>query len=179
MEKLLLTPAFAASPNQLNPKLGVVGSNVTLFGNNFNIPPVAVRFGGTAANVVSSSSSQIVATVPALAPQTLTVTVQTGGGTVTSVDTFQVLAPPAPAFNASPNQFNPKLGPAGTSVNLLGTNLNFAPVVVRFGATAAVVNTITATQLTVTVPAMAAGATTITIQTAGGSITSVDSFTVT
>lgn len=180
LEKVLLIPVFAASPNQFNPKFGAPGASVTLFGNNFNIIPLSVKFGTVAATIVGTpTSSQIVVTVPATAAQPVKITVQTSGGTVVSDDSFTVLAPPAPAFAASPNQFNPKFGAAGSSITLFGTNFNVAPVSVRFGATAAVVGTITATQITVTTPAMAAGATTITVQTGGGSVTSVDSFTVT
>lgn len=179
MEKLLLTPSFLPSPFQFDKTFGLPGANVTLFGNNFNIPPVSVKLGATTAVLFSpATTSQITITVPAMGPGQQHITVQTGGGSAVSVDSFQVLAP-APAFVAPGGQFNPTLGPAGTSVNLFGTNLNVAPVSVKFGVTVAVVGAITATQVTVTVPAMAVGATNITIQTGGGSITSVDKFNVT
>jgi len=89
-----------------------------------------------------------------------------------------------PTFNASPNQFNPKLGPPGTTINLLGNafNVGFSggAVSVRFGATAAtILGTPTAGQINVTVPTMPTGQVKITVQTAGGSVTSIDSFSVT
>jgi len=180
MERLLLIPAFNASPNQFTPKLGAPGTTVTLFGNAFNLQPVTVQFGAAAATVVGTpTSSQIVAAVPNVAAQAATITVTTAGGTTTSVDTFQIV-PPAPSFAASPNQFNPKLGPANTNVTLFGNNFNVGTVKVLFGATAAtIVGTPTATQIVATVPSMATGAVTITVQTGGGQATSTDTFTVT
>jgi Family of unknown function (DUF6519)/IPT/TIG domain len=84
-------PTFAASPNQFNPKLGAPGVSVTLFGNNFNITPVAVLFGTTPAALVGSpTATQITASVPNMALGATTITVQTGGGQVTSTDTFTV-----------------------------------------------------------------------------------------
>jgi len=182
MERLLVTPTFAASPNQFNPKFGVPGANVTLFGNNFHLSPVSVSFGATAAALVGlPTSSEIVVTVPNMAPVPapgVKITVQTAGGTATSADGFVVLPLPAPAFAAAPNEFNPKFGPAASVVTLLGTNFNFPPVSVRFGAAAATVTSVAAGQIIVTAPSLAAGVTTtITVQTAGGTITTVGSFT--
>ncbi|MGA7409137.1 MAG: IPT/TIG domain-containing protein [Bryobacteraceae bacterium] len=180
METLLLLPAFAPSPNQFTPKIGAPGTNVTLFGNVFNLQPVSVRFGGAAASIVGTpAANQIIVTVPNVAPQASTITVQTAGGTATSVDTFQIV-PPAPTFNASPNQFTPKLGAPGINVTLLGNNFNAGAVKVLFGTTAAaIVGPPTAGQIVATVPNMAVGAVAITVQTGGGQVTSVDTFNVT
>lgn len=182
MEQLLLVPKYNAVPNQFNPKLGIAGTQITLFGTNFNIGTVAVRFGATAATVIGTPTpSQIVAAVPTMPAGAVKITVQTSGGTVTSDDDFTVLPPPPPAFNASPNQFNPKLGPAGTQVTLFGTNFNIGTVVVRFGATVAtIIGVPTATQIVAAVPAgLAGGLVKITVQTGGGSVLSVDNFQVT
>jgi hypothetical protein len=180
LERLLLTPAFAGSPNQFNPKFGAPGANITLFGSAFNLGPVSVQFGAAAAAIVGTpTSSQIVATVPNVGPQTVQITVQTAGGTIVSADNFTILAP-APAFNASPNQFNPKLGLPGSSVTLFGTNFNVSPVSVQFGATpATLVGSPTANQIVAAVPNMALGAVTITVVTGGGQTTTIDTFTVT
>jgi hypothetical protein len=181
MEQLLLVPKFAASPNQFNPKFSAPGVNITLFGTNLNLSPVSVRFGATAAAIVGTpTASQIVVAVPNLAPGTSKITIQTGGGTVTSDDDFTVLAPPAPAFAPSPNQFNPKFGPKESNVILFGTNFNVAPVTVRFGTVLAqITNPPTSTTIDVKVPDMPAGTVKITVQTGGGSVTSNDNFTVT
>ena len=76
--------------------------------------------------------------VPVMATGPVKITVQTAGGSVTSVDDFTILPAQAPTFAASPNQFNPKAGVPGASVTLLGNNFNATAVVaVRFGTTAA------------------------------------------
>jgi hypothetical protein len=182
LEQLLLTPRFAKSPNQFNPKLGPATlTNVTLFGSNLNIPPVSVKFATTAATIVGTpTSEQIVAAVPAIAPNTtVKITVQTGGGTVTSDDSFTVTPPPAPAFASSPGQFNPKIGPPNTNVTLFGSNFNIGTVSVRFDTTnATILGTPTPSQIIAAVPAMAPGPVKITVQTDGGTVTSVDTFTV-
>jgi hypothetical protein len=179
LESLLLTPAFNPSPNQFNPKFGSPGASVSLFGSAFNLGQVTVQFGTAVAAIVGTpTSSQIDVTVPNVAPQNVPITVQTSGGTTTSVDTFAILAP-APAFAASPNQFNPKLGPVGTPVFLLGTNFDINPVTVLFGATPAVLLAPpTAIQIQVIVPALPPGPTTITVQTGAGQVTSTDTYTI-
>jgi hypothetical protein len=179
MEQMLLIPRFALTPNQFNPKLGFAGTIVTLFGNNFNVGTVAVSFGATAATIVGTPTpTQLSVQVPAIPAGATKITVQTGGGSVVSDDNFTIIPVPAPTFNPTPNQFNPKLGAPGTNVTLFGTNLNIAPVSVRFGATNAPLVTVLPTQITTQVPVMPAGAIKITIQTGGGSVISVDNFSV-
>jgi IPT/TIG domain len=84
-------PAFAASPNQFSPKVGGVGQTVTLSGSNFNLAPVSVQFGNVAANVVSSTATQIVTQVPVGATGVLKIRVTTAAGSVVSDDNFTVL----------------------------------------------------------------------------------------
>ena len=181
LEQLILIPTFAPSPNQFTPKLGPPGTNVTLLGTNFNVSSPVVRFGNTSATIVGTpTNTQIVATVPAMAAGGVRITVQTIGGTVLSDDTFTVTLPPSPTFAPSPNQFTPKLGsPGTTNVTLLGTNFNVPGLTVRFGSTTAAIVSFSATQIVTTVPAMPTGGGTITVQTNGGSVTSIDLFTVT
>ncbi len=84
-----------------------------------------------------------------------------------------------PSFNASPNQFNPKLGAPATQVTLFGANLNLGSVTVQFGATAAALTGQQSNgQLNVLVPSMPAGLVPITVQTAGGIIVTGDTFDV-
>jgi N-acetylneuraminic acid mutarotase len=87
---------------------------------------------------------------------------------------------PAPSFAPSPHQFDPKLGPAAaTIITLFGSHFDVGAVSVRFGnVVGGIVGTPTATQITACVPAMAAARLKITVQTAGGSVTSDDEFTV-
>jgi hypothetical protein len=183
VEKLLLLPSFLAAPNEFNPKFGSPGTPVTLFGNNFSLGSVSVFFGATQATIVGPPTpSQIVVDVPNMAPVSAPgakITVQTAGGSVTSVGGFVVMPPPAPAFVASPNQFNPKFGPVGTAVTLFGTNFNVSPVSVLFGTAAAtIVGTPTASQIVVNSPTVPGSpiSVSITVQTGGGSAVSVDKF---
>ncbi len=180
VEKLFL-PAFNPSPNQFNPKFGIPGTSVTLLGKNFDVGTAAVRFSATAASITGTpTSTQIVVAVPSMAPGAVQISVQTGAGSIISDDSFTVLPLPAPVFDPSPNQFNPKFGPANTNVTLMGSNFNISPVAVRFGATAAtLIGTPTATRIVVAVPLMPPGAVKITVQTGGGPISSSDDFTVT
>ena len=107
----------------------------------------------------------------------MSIQVQTAGGQVSSTDSFLVLA--APTFDPPPNDFSPRIGAPGTTVQLRGNNFNLGTVSVQFGATdAVIVGTPTATRITVTVPAMAAGPARIRVTTAGGTVQSTDPFTV-
>jgi IPT/TIG domain len=183
VEKLLLLPGFVPPPNEFNPKFGTPGTQVTLFGNNLSLGAVSVLFGATQATLAAPPTpSQIIVNVPAMAAVPspgAKITVQTAGGSVTSISGFIVMQPPAPGFAASPNQFNPKFGPVGTQVTLAGTNFNIAPVSVLFGSTAGtIVGTPTASQIVVNSPAVPGSpiSVPITVQTGGGSVVSVDKF---
>jgi hypothetical protein len=169
-------PLFAAAPNEFSPKVGGPGTNVTLFGTNLNVAPVAVRFGATTATLVSTSPTQVVAQVPAGVTGPVKITVSTGGGTAVSVDNFVAGTPPA--FAASPNQFTPKVGGVGTNVTLAGTNFGLAPVSVQFGVVSAAVVSFTTTQIVTQVPVGATGAVKIRVTTGAGSVVSDDNFTV-
>jgi hypothetical protein len=170
-------PTFAAPPNEFVPKAGGSGTNVTLFGTNFNIAPVSVRFGaGAVATMVSSSPTQIVVQVPAGVTGAVKITVATGGGSVTSVDDFAVGAPPA--FAPSPGQFSPKVGGVGQNVTLFGGNFDLAPVSVQFGTVTATVVSTNPTQIVTQVPVGVSGAVKIRVTTAAGSVLSDDNFTV-
>lgn len=87
--------------------------------------------------------------------------------------------PPIPTLNPSPNQFVPKSGRAGDRVTLSGTGFDVGTVIVRIGgAIAPLLTAPTATQVAVRVPSLSPGSVKITVQTAGGTVISQDSFTV-
>jgi hypothetical protein len=87
----LPAPFFDPAPNQFNPKFGPANTNVTLIGSNFNIAPVSVRFGATAATLIGApTATRIVAAVPVMPPGAVKITVQTGGGPTISSDDFTV-----------------------------------------------------------------------------------------
>jgi hypothetical protein len=92
------TPSFSPSPNQFTPKLGAPGTNITLNGSNFDIGTTTVRFGSVIAPLVITSGNLIVARVPTMPAGNVQITVQTGSGSVTSVDIFRVL--PATYYGA-------------------------------------------------------------------------------
>jgi peptide/nickel transport system substrate-binding protein len=86
-------PIFNPSPNQFFPKSGKPGDTVTLMGNYLNVGTVSVRFGTVNATLVGSpTATQIVIKVPTISRGNLPITVQTGGGTVTSTDLFAIAA---------------------------------------------------------------------------------------
>src|SRR5919199_1955125 len=85
-------PAPVLSITGINPASAPVSSTIAITGTQFNSTPASntVVFGGNAvATVVSASPTQLVVTVPANA-QNGTISVTTGGQTVTSSQTFSL-----------------------------------------------------------------------------------------
>jgi hypothetical protein len=190
---VLPAPAFADPGSQFNPANGIPGTQVTVSGFNLNVDTPQVLFAGVAAAVVGTpTSTQLVVQVPAgLVPAGSTsadvkMTVTTSAGSAISDDTFRAeLNIPAPTFVTPPApQFVPKSGVGGQTVTLNGQNFNFAPVVVKFDTvTATIVGSPSATQIATQVPlGMTPPGTPkpikISVTTAGGSVTSADTFTV-
>jgi len=142
------------------------GTIVTISGTNLT-GATAVNFGATnAASFTVNSATSITATAPAGVVGTVDVTATTPVGTsaTSASDEFTFVAAPT-VTGVSPNS-----GPTGgtTSVVITGTNLSGATAV-KFGATNASGYTInSATQITATSPAGAAGTVDITVTTAGG-----------
>jgi hypothetical protein len=129
------------------------GTSVTITGTNF-AATVSVTFGGTAAAIISRTSTQIVCNTPAHAAGTVDVQVTNPGqAPATLVGGFQYLS-------TTITSVAPNTGPAagGTTVTITGTN--FLPgATVSFGGTAATsVTFVSQTQLSAVTPAHAAGA---------------------
>jgi hypothetical protein len=160
------------SIGSFSPSSGQEGAWVTITGTNFT-GATSVAFNGTATqDFYVNSSTEIVAFVP---PQATSgpISVTTLFGTGTSNDPFTVT--PSPPVICC---FDPTSGPAGTSVEIWGSNLAGATSV-TFNGTADpsfVVNS--STLITAHVPA---GATSgpISVTTPGGTATGAGSFTVT
>jgi hypothetical protein len=148
------------SPNQ-GPPAG--GTSVTLTGTGFT-GATAVRFGSTAATSFTVvSSTQIIAAAPA-GTGAVNVTVTNSEGTSAQSVTYTYLTAPS-LSNLSPSQ-GPVSG--GTVVTLTGVNLSGATAV-RFDGIAATSFTVnSATQITASTPAHAAGAAAVTVTTPGG-----------
>ena len=143
----------SCSPNS-GPTPG--GTSVTITGSNFLATPTSITFGGAAAtNIVFNSATSVSCTTPAHAAGTVNVVVtnpdgQTGTGT--NVFTFN----PLPTVTSC----NPPAGPpsGGNSVTITGTGFLATPTSITFGGAAAT-NIIfnSATSVSCTAPAHAAG----------------------
>ncbi|MCP4655035.1 MAG: hypothetical protein GY856_06405 [bacterium] len=182
VEELSLIPTFAPSPNQFIPPVGAPGTEVRLFGRNFNVGTPRVLFGPREATVVGTpTATEIVATVPEDVEGLVRITVSTDGGTAVSDESFNVLpgvpVGDPPEFAASP-QFIPPVGAASTPVRLLGNHFDGPNLHVAFGGEEAAVDSVTATQIIARVPAGISGQVTISVTTDFGSATSTATFQV-
>jgi len=144
------------------------GATVTILGNNLT-GATQVLFNGIAAAFTVISSTEIKAIVPAGAT-TGAVTVVTPRGTLKTIVVFYV----TPQIKS----FTPTSGPVGTEVTITGVSLT-GTTEVTFGGVAATSFTVDSnTKVTATVPEEAKTGP-IAITTAGGTVTSTSSFTVT
>ncbi len=109
-----------------SPVSGIVSSTVTISGTGFSTTPGqnTAQFNGTSATVISSTSTQIVATVPTGAT-TGPITVVTSNGTATSSTSFTVTTSNA---NGAPSisGFTPSIGTPGTATTISGANFDIA-----------------------------------------------------
>ena len=152
------------------------GTVVTITGSNFT-GTSAVKFGTKAATSFTvNSPTQITATAPAAAVGTVDITVATAGGTspTTAQDQFSFVTLPVVS------SLNLQAGPLGgaTMVILTGSNFTGASAV-KFGTAAATSFTVnSATQITATAPAHAAGTVDVTVTTPGGTsaVSTADTF---
>jgi hypothetical protein len=122
-----------------------VGSNVIIRGGNF-VNVTAVKIGAitlAAGTYTVNSSGQITAQVPANAVEGV-ISVTNAIGTATSATALKIL----PAITS----FSPGIGKTGTVIIIYGTNLLDATSV-KFNATEAVFNVLSATAVRATVPA--------------------------
>ncbi|HEY2115199.1 MAG TPA: carboxypeptidase regulatory-like domain-containing protein, partial [Candidatus Angelobacter sp.] len=157
------------------PQKGTVGSSVTINGTGFGATAGqnSVSFNGVSATIVSATTTQIVATVPATAT-TGAITVTAPGGSVSTSTAFTVLADSgAPTISS----FTPSSGLTGSAVTITGTNYDPSPGNnrVHFNLSGAVVNSATSTTLNVTVP-NTVGSGRISVTTVGGKATSANDF---
>jgi len=156
-------PAVTGISPQDGPSTG--GTAVTITGTNLS-KATAVKFGSVASKKFKSvSATTITATAPAGTAGIVDVTVTTANGTsaTTAADQFTYLA--APTVTAvSPNQ-GPLTG--GGTLTITGTGFTNVTAV-KFGKTAAVIQSSTATQIIVTCPKGKAGAVDVIVTAAGG-----------
>jgi hypothetical protein len=175
-----LYTAAAAAPtvSAVTPNSGPLngGAAVTITGTNLN-GATAVLFGTTAATAFTVvSATQITATAPAGTAGTVDLTVTTPYGTsaTSAADHYSYVA--APTVSGISPTSGPTLG--GTVVTIAGTNFT-SLVSVSFGGTPATALTVnSATQLTATAPAHAAGTVDIVVTSPNGSsaVSAADQF---
>ena len=159
-----------ASPIQ-GPATG--GTVVTLTGTGF-VAGATVTFGGTAATGISVvSSTQINCTAPAHAAGAVNIAVTTTGGTGTLNNGYTYIAAPTIA-SITPNN-GPTTG--ATSITIAGTDFFTGATVTIGGSTATSIVVVSASQITCTTPAHAAGAVNVVVSSVGGSVTSTNGFT--
>lgn len=144
-----------------------VATPVTISGANFTSPTVTLD--GEPLTPTAASSGSITVTIPkGVAPGPSVLKVTTNAGTATAAFTREARSvTPAPAITS----LSPAKGffDVATPVTITGTNLSGASVTVNGAAATPSANT--ATSVSLTVPAGAAGSVPIRVTTAGGSAT--------
>ena len=154
----------------VEPAKGPVGQSVTISGSGFDPTPAnnAVQFNGTAATVLSASTTTLSTSVP-VGASTGSVTVTTPGGNASSPEPFTVTSDMGtPTITG----FSPNLASAGETVTIDGTNFETTPATdfAFINLTGIQPTTATATQLSITVPAPVATGR-ISVETPAGTAT--------
>jgi YD repeat-containing protein len=159
---------------QFTPSSGAIGASVTIYGTAFSATPSqnTVTFNGTAATVTSSTTTQLVATVPAGATSG-TIAVTTPIGSAAGTTSFVVGTPGQPTISS----FTPQIGVAGTAVTISGTNFDTTPTNNRakFNGKSSTPSSATSSSLVTAVPTQI-GSGRITIATPAGLATGGDFF---
>jgi hypothetical protein len=140
------------------------GTSVTIAGTGFR-PGATVSFGGTAASIVTvANSSQITATTPAHTPGQVDVVVtnvDSQSDTLSGGFVYYSSNAPAPTITGVSPSHGSHAG--GDSVTVTGTGFQPGATVSLGGTAATNVTVASASRLTATVPAHAAGAVTVAI----------------
>ena len=135
---------------EFHPKIGPVGTAVTVYGTAFSSTPSqdTVKFHGTAAQVTSATATTLTAVVPSGATSG-TISVTAPGGTATSSQSFTI-----GATNPAISGFSPTIAAPGTSFTITGSGFDTSPMndVVAVNAIRAQVTAATSTSLTAVVP---------------------------
>src|SRR6266404_2664875 len=140
---------------EFTPGSGTVGVPVTIYGTGFSATASqnTVTFNGVAASATSSTSNQILTSVPSGAT-TGPIAVTSPSGSATSSTSFTVSgSSAAPTITG----FTPTIGVAGDSVTINGTNFETAPANdrVTFNGFRSTVSSATATAIASIVPPVA------------------------
>jgi hypothetical protein len=150
------------------------GTQVTITGTNF-AGATSVTIGGNPATFVTVvSPTQIKATTPAHAPGAVNVVVTTPAGTGTGTNLFTYVQGPPTVTGISPAS-GPIAG--GTAVTIAGTNFTGATSITIGGNAPTAVTVVSATSITATTTAHAAGAVNVVVTTPAGTGTGTNLFT--
>jgi len=153
------------------------GTDVTVSGTNF-ASGATVFIGGAVAAVTGAAAGSLTVATPPHAAGAADVTVVNpdgGTGTLPGAFTYQAPPPPAPTVSGVAPTTGPTAG--GTTVTVTGTNFA-SGATVSFGGAAGTATVQSATSITVTTPARAAGAAGVTVRNPdGGSFTLANAFT--
>jgi YD repeat-containing protein len=160
---------------QFTPTSGPIGTTVTIYGTGFSSNPSqdTASFNGVTASIISATQNQLVTTVPTGAT-TGTLSVTSPNGSFTSTQQFTVGVPVGvPTISG----FTPPSGLAGNTVTVSGNNFDTVTANdrARINATAALVSSASATQLSISVPA-STGSGHITVATPSGTAVSTQDF---
>ena len=145
--------AVGGTISDFTPTSAAAGATVTINGSNLG-GATQVTINGTAANIGTNTSTQIVVTVGAATSGSGPIVVTTPNGTATSLTSFTVVPPPSITSLSAPS------GAVGLSLTITGTNFGPTQVTgssVTFNGTTAPVTSWSDTSIVVPVPA---GATT-------------------
>ncbi|MBI5964577.1 MAG: IPT/TIG domain-containing protein [Chloroflexi bacterium] len=155
------------------PNSGPVAGGTSVVITGTDLTGGTVTFGGLPATCTVDSATQITCTSPAHSAGAVDVVVTTPDGSATSTGGFTYVAAPVPTIT----DIAPNSGPAagGTTVVITGTNLTDGTV--TFGGLPATCTVDSATQITCTSPAHAAGAVDVVVTTPDGVATSAGGFT--
>jgi hypothetical protein len=171
--------AVASGPavTQVKPSSGPLagGKTVTVTGTGFT-GASAVTFGSTSATFTVNSDTKITATSPAHAAGVINVRVTTSAGTSPIVTADRYTYQDAPTITSVSPSSGSTAG--GQSVTINGTNFTGATAV-KFGTTTTTFTVNSATKITATSPAHAAGLVNVRVVTASGTspIVAADHYT--
>ncbi|MBV9497010.1 MAG: IPT/TIG domain-containing protein, partial [Acidobacteria bacterium] len=169
------TYADPPTVSSINPTSGPAAggqTGVVITGTNLS-SVTNVKLGGTNATITNTTATTVTITTPAHAAGTVDVVLTNPAGSATLTNGYTYIAAPT-VTSVSPNAGPTAGGQTGVLVN--GTNFTGATNV-TFGGTAATVTNITATQITVTTPAHAAGSVAVAVTTPGGTGTQNNAYT--
>jgi uncharacterized repeat protein (TIGR01451 family) len=153
-----------------SPTVGGLNTAVNIYGFNLSAPS-SVTFNGAREYVGGVSDTQLQVTLTNMSGTGL-IKVTTAAGSFTTANDFTNSATPFVS------DFDPVLGPAGTTVTIDGLNFTGATAV-KFGPNGASFHVTSATQISATVPSVAVGNYAIEVTTGSGSCTTTSNFLLT